>query len=158
MLLSFVFLMSGSLMAAEVDNFTLRDVPLRDSLETINNKTNVLFQEALDLANGKGCSEEELYSRVREKFRYGFNKGEFIQWMKKEDSLDRVFVDYRDGIYRDLWIFNLVVPLTVPFAGPLRNLLILVVTEWGGINSSIFWEREGFILCNIREVGGLREF
>ena len=103
--------LSTSVMASEVDSFTGRFSPLKDSLPQVNIKANDLLQKGIDLANqeGKGCDEEALYKVLRKRFRNKYTD-EFSLWATSSDELDRIITPVTESIYRDWKWFQAPVP------------------------------------------------
>ncbi|MCP4912871.1 MAG: hypothetical protein GY909_07110 [Oligoflexia bacterium] len=100
-----------TLSAAEVDSFTDRYVPINDSLEIINNKTNEMFQLGLDRANkkNKGCNEKRLYKSLRKYFQNQYT-GKFNKWMLEAQELDRIDTHVRQSVFQDFKWYQAIVP------------------------------------------------
>ncbi|GAB4025265.1 MAG: hypothetical protein Fur0010_28430 [Bdellovibrio sp.] len=101
-LIILVYLFTSSLIAAEVDSFTVRYLPIENSVKIINQKTNELLKAALDELNQKnhGCSEKKLYKRLRKDFNNQY-RGTFSKWVVTTDEFDKKLVGIRDSIYSE---------------------------------------------------------
>lgn len=69
-ILTIAILSTGTVVAAETDTFTSRDLPLQDSSEILNRVTNGSVSESITEANlkGAGCDERLLYKELRKHF------------------------------------------------------------------------------------------
>lgn len=93
---------SQSAFSAEVDQFTLRGWPLKDSSELLNLKANKAIQSALKLANGKGegCSEKILYKALRVHFNNHI-QGKLTKDILADENIAKRSVKLTDSIYQD---------------------------------------------------------
>ncbi len=100
-------ILASATLAGEVDSFTDRYQPLRDSRVAINKKTNQLFQEALKRANrgSKGCLKKRLYSNLQKSFRI-YVWGDFVSWLWETPDVERISTDIREGIYQDFSVLR----------------------------------------------------
>ncbi len=89
-------------MAAEVDSFTYRLIPLNDSLEKINILTNRYLQKGLEELNesGKGCNEKKLYRKLRGYFNNQY-RGEMVKEIVDTKGLDAHWISIEESIYQD---------------------------------------------------------
>lgn len=106
-LLAFIF--SNSLYSSEVDSFTLRYSPLKDSTQVINFKTNELLKERLVKLNkrSKPCTHERrLYRHLLKDFGLYLIGTKLVRWIKKnKKEIERNHIKVKNSIYRD-WNFS----------------------------------------------------
>lgn len=97
-----LMLVSGLSYGAEVDQFTRRDEPLKDSRELLNTKANIAITKSIKLANDKnqGCLEEPLYAELREYFANHF-KGELTKDVLSDPNIEKRIVNLPDSVYQD---------------------------------------------------------
>ena len=97
------FVITWSIHAAEVDNFTGRfDRSLKDSTTIFNKKTNDYFRKGLRNSNMGllKCNEKKLYFHLQQYLNSTFF-GKIVRWVNKTDSLDKRFIPVKKSIYRD---------------------------------------------------------
>ncbi len=92
----------SSLLAAEVDSFTYRSIPLEDSLVTINERTNDYLRKGLDILNEKevGCNENKLYAQLRKYFSNQY-RGELGAEIVETKGIDAHWITIEESIYQD---------------------------------------------------------
>ncbi|MCF8060575.1 MAG: hypothetical protein K9K67_14835 [Bacteriovoracaceae bacterium] len=88
--------------AAEVDSFTRREIPLEDSLDLINKKSNEFMEKAINEANeAKGfCHQKTLYKSMRRYFNNQY-RGELGKYIVEAKELDNNLVKIEESIYQD---------------------------------------------------------
>ncbi len=88
--------------AAEVDSFTYRLLPLKDSLATINTKTNAYLKKAIEEANDtkKVCNEKRLYKKMRGYFNNQY-RGDLGKELVETQGIDAHWITIEDSIYQD---------------------------------------------------------
>ena len=97
-----LLLISASVQASEVDQFTGRDHPLRDARPLINRVTNETLQQALSQANAAGqCAPTQLYTALRQVFGLQAHSP-VIQLILTDPRLERRNFNEQTWIYRDL--------------------------------------------------------
>ena len=91
-----------SAFGAEVDQFSFRNLELKDSSELINTKANAALKKAIVNANNKenGCGEEVLYKELREYFSNHF-KGKLTKDILQDDNIIKRSIKLEDSIYQD---------------------------------------------------------
>ncbi len=106
----FVSCFTGSLFAAEVDSFTYRNIPLQDSLELANTKTNEYLSLAVKEANEREhhCEEKVLYKRMRKYFNNQY-QGELGEYLVKAPGFDKHTMTIEESIYADFKWYQSVV-------------------------------------------------
>ena len=89
-----------SVSSSEVDSFHHRYESHIDATENINQHSNILFDNVLDLTNKsiKHCSEELLYKNLHAEFHNHFG-GNFNKYISNSEDLDRVTISTSDSIY-----------------------------------------------------------
>lgn len=99
-LITAILLVTLTSNAAEVDNFSQRNDTLKDSTSKINEFGNKLFLSILEKTNKEhhGCEEEKLYKNLRKEFRNGYI-GEFLEYLKNSEELDRQKIPFKKSIY-----------------------------------------------------------
>jgi hypothetical protein len=105
-LIALGFSLSTSIMGAEVDSFTHRLIPLEDSLDFINEKTNNYLARAIDELNEKkkGCNEKKFYRHLRGYFNNQY-RGEMVKEIVDTQGIDAHWIIIEDSIYQDFsWI------------------------------------------------------
>jgi hypothetical protein len=121
---------SASVMSAEVDSFTNRYLPIKDSLPELNHTANKMLVEAINIANDEAddddsCNEKKLYKELRKKFRNHISD-EFSNYVIASDEIERIEVGFWGSIYRDILWYEAFVPGVVarlvydPTAGLLK--------------------------------------
>ena len=91
-----------TLFASELDNFTHRYRPLRDSRKIINAKANSILREVVSKLNHqrRGCSEKELYRKLRKQFNI-LIVSKFPKWIEHNKEIDRFHPKPKNSVYRD---------------------------------------------------------
>ena len=89
-------------LAAEVDSFTFRMMPLEDSLETINDRTNDYLQKGLEILNekGEGCDEKKLYKQLRKYYSNQY-RGDLGAEIVNTQGIDAHWITIEESIYQD---------------------------------------------------------
>lgn len=103
MLRLFLVLMSTTTLASEVDHFTDRFVPLKDSETALNERVNYYFKKSIDDANAKSdgvCHKWDLLNGMREYFANHI-QGELIKDILHMDAFDRRTIAVKGTIYGD---------------------------------------------------------
>ena len=116
--------------ASEIDNFTNRYKPLKDSAKVINQKTVQLFKESLDMANTppelfgyfednfpsdfSSCNKQILYDKLRLHFKNHLF-GKLTKFILKSPLVNRRPTNMKKSIYKDISFFESMV-----LAGPAR--------------------------------------
>ncbi len=106
-----MIVLSVSSFSAEVDQFTNRNEPLKDSSQLLNAKANEYVQKALSELNLKssGCnsleSEKNLYKELRKYFS-NHTKGELTIYALKSDDIEKRKLKIQDSVFRDWTIFD----------------------------------------------------
>lgn len=96
-------LLSTTLQAAEVDQFTRKDQVMIDASEIVNRKANEVVKSTLkDL---KGCNETELYKALRKQFGNHI-KGKFTKFVIEDSSVPRLKIPIDESIYKDWTSFT----------------------------------------------------
>ena len=96
-------LLSSTLTAAEVDQFTSKGQTLVDASEIVNLKANEVVKSTLkDL---KGCNETELYKALRKQFGNHI-KGKFTKFVIEDSSVPRLKIPIDESIYKDWTSFT----------------------------------------------------
>lgn len=115
----------NSTFSSEIDPFSDRLVKVNDSLIAINEKANIMLEDALEKLNRKShtCSEKKLYKALRKKFRNQYTS-EFSKWVVKTDELDKVTTRTSDSIYKEFKWYQAIVPgLLAKFSDPAGQIL-----------------------------------
>ncbi|TDJ05430.1 MAG: hypothetical protein E2O68_06545 [Deltaproteobacteria bacterium] len=99
------FLFTG-LFASELDNFTHRYRPLKDSRILINRKANSILRDVAFKLNRqkRGCREKELYRQLRKHFNIMI-LSKFPKWIEHNKKIDRYHPKPKNSLYRD-WSFK----------------------------------------------------
>jgi len=94
--------LSTGLMAAEVDQFSNRDIKIDDSLKIVNDKSNQYLQKAIKnlKSRGAGCNEPELYTELLKSFENHIN-GDISKWMMSSKEISKANLLIKDSIYRE---------------------------------------------------------
>lgn len=92
---------SQTVLSAETDTFTLRDEPLEDSSEIINERANFYLGNSIKAANSKneGCTEDQLYVEIRKYFN-NHTKGQLAIDILKDGSIPKRTVKLSESVYR----------------------------------------------------------
>ena len=95
-------LLNLSNFAAEVDSFTYRNLPLEDSLEVINEKTNHYLAKAIERTNSSSdeCDEKKLYRVMRKYFNNQY-RGELGREIVETQDIDSHWITIQEGIFQD---------------------------------------------------------
>lgn len=119
-----VTILTASLQAAEIDPFTNRYAPLKDSLSAVNTLTNRLLNEALSEANEKsGCSEKKLYKAMRKRFNNQY-QGELASTIIDSEDIPKTKTPSNESIYRDFqWYEAIVQGGTARISDPIADLM-----------------------------------
>ncbi len=98
-----ILFFSQNIFSAEVDNFSIRELTISDSTAEINIYGNKLLQEVLNKLNKKNhtCEEKKLYKAMRKEFQNGY-VGDFLKFIIRNDSLERIKIPIEKSIYREL--------------------------------------------------------
>lgn len=102
----FLFCLSYSTYAAEVDQFTTRSLPLDDAAEMINSRANEFLERALSKLNAKeGCSsdqasEKKLYKELQNYFENHIG-GELVKELLYTDKFPKIVLPIEESIYRN---------------------------------------------------------
>ncbi len=93
-------LLVSNTFAAEVDNFTFRNLKLKDATNEINSYGNTLFNEVIQKTNltNNNCDELKLYKNLRKEFRNGYI-GAFIDHIKNSEKIERQKTPFKKSIY-----------------------------------------------------------
>jgi len=87
--------------AAEVDNFTGRNLPLNDATLVLNHAANLYLDQAIDAANKRGhCDKKRLYRKISTRFRDNYND-KFSHFAYKAPEVPKRRVKIKDSIYAD---------------------------------------------------------
>lgn len=94
--------LSQSVFSAEVDQFSRRDEPLKDSAKIVNAKANASIIKSIKEANakGQGCREEVLYKALRGHFANHLT-GELIIDILKDPNVEKRIIGLDDSVYQD---------------------------------------------------------
>jgi hypothetical protein len=96
-------LLTTSINAAEVDQFTSKGQSLIDASEVVNHRANEVVKSTLK--NLQGCNEKELYKALRKQFGNHIN-GEFTKFVIKDPSVPRLNIPIDESIYKDWTSFT----------------------------------------------------
>lgn len=107
-----VLALSISTHADEVDHWTGNYQDLPDSADIINERTNDLFDVAVNESNSSGgsCDKKDLYRNLRRYFHNRFF-GKFNRWLHVTDDFSKVQLRVRESVYaklspRDAWMLG----------------------------------------------------
>lgn len=102
LVLFFALMVTNSSYTAEVDSFTRREIPLADSLDLINKKSNEFLSKAVNDANErKGfCQQKDLYKSMRKYFNNQY-QGQLGKYIVETEDLDKNLVTIKESIYQD---------------------------------------------------------
>ena len=92
------FIVSPSVFATEVDQFTFRHIPIKDSREEINKLINNYLLEAI--AQTKGCHEETLYQQIA-KYLGNHFQASIIEDIQQNNNIQKIYFKQKDTIYRN---------------------------------------------------------
>lgn len=97
------FSLFSNLSASELDNFSYRYKPLKDSRAAINQKANEIVQRVVNKINRKrsGCREKELYRQLRKPFNIILKKSELVYWVEHNDKIEKFHPKAKNSIYKD---------------------------------------------------------
>ncbi len=101
-LTSALSLNAAGVLGAEVDQYTLRNVEMKDSSELLNQKSNIALKQAVTNANasGAGCSEKVLYKELRKYFS-NHMQGKLTKDIIEDKNITKRFINLTDSVYQD---------------------------------------------------------
>lgn len=101
-------LISPVLAGAEIDSYTLRQQPLADASDELNDWFNQHLREGVARANeaGEGCQPELLYRHIRRAFAKPFIGHLIAESLNAEPDLPKYRVSLEQSIYRDMGVVD----------------------------------------------------
>jgi hypothetical protein len=106
--------------ASEIDSFTLRHIPLKDSLQVLNDETNKRYLEAVTDANTHGtCNKPALYKAFEDKLAAHLESQLEKYVTKHPEIFDQHKPKLKDSIYRDFFYMKWMRFLPFGKMGPL---------------------------------------
>lgn len=96
-------LLSTTLQAAEVDQFTRKGEKMIDASEIVNRRANEVVKSTLKEL--QGCNEAELYKALRKQFGNHI-KGKFTKFVIEDSSVPRLDIPIDESIYKDWTSFT----------------------------------------------------
>ncbi len=96
-----------SAFSAEVDQYTLRHLEMKDSSELLNKKANAALKIALVNANNKakGCSEKILYKELRSYFS-NHVQGKLTKDILADENIVKRYINLNESVYQDWTIWD----------------------------------------------------
>jgi len=96
-------LLSTTLQAAEVDQFTRKGEKMIDASEIVNRRANEVVKSTIKEL--QGCNEAELYKALRKQFGNHI-KGKFTKFVIEDSSVPRLDIPIDESIYKDWTSFT----------------------------------------------------
>ncbi len=113
--------------SAEIDAFSKRFRPVKESLDVVNVLTNRLLQESLDEANEKKdtCDQGRLYKSLRKRFNNQY-QGELAKTIINSDEFPKVKIPSKESIYQDFkWYEAIVQGGTARISDPIADQMMV---------------------------------